>query len=444
MTSQDSKSFKVQTPIGVSDVLPDQHRYFTFLKKVIRHRCRQSGFRRITTPTFEFSELFETAMGETTDLVRNELYRFEDPKECRLALRPEGTVGVARAYVQHHMETWPQPVELYYIEPFYRYVRPQKGKTRQSWQFGYEILGESDPALDAQVVQLSHKILEDLGVAHLFDIHVNSVGCNECRPKYLEDLSNYLVGKERSLCPDCIERTPHSPLRLLDCSQEDCRILAQLAPALKKYLCKGCGEFHEKFMNYLQEMGIKATHTETLFRGLDFYTRSVFEFFEKDTGMESSIGGGGHYDNLVESLGGAPTPAVGAGFAMERVIQLMKKEKIEVPSKDDLHLFVAQLGDEAKKKCLNLLWELRENGIKTVGALGKGSMKEQLKLAEKFKVPYTLILGITEVREGTIIIRDMKRGQQRMVPFDTVVEEVVKLIGDTNLDTYSPGELVYE
>lgn len=435
---------KYQTPIGVSDVLPDQHRYFTFLKKVIRHRCRQSGFRRITTPTFEFSDVFESALGETTQLVQEELYAFQDGKECRLTLRPEGTVGVARAYVQHEMETWPQPVELYYIEPFYRYLRPQKGKTRQFWQFGFEVIGESDPALDAQVVQLSHKILEDLGVAHLFDIQVNSVGCGDCRPKYFEDLSNYVIGKERSLCAKCLERVPKNPLRLLDCEEEDCKILAQLAPQLKKYLCKGCVEFHQKFLDYLKEMGLMVHTNDNLFRGMDFYTKTVFDFFEKGTEDRLSIGGGGRYDGLIEQMGGGQTPAVGASFSMERVVHHMKREKIEVPSKDDLHLFVAQLGDEAKKKCLNLLWELREHGVKTVGALGKGSMKEQLKLAEKFKVPYTLIMGITEVREGTAIIRDMKRGQQRMVPFNTVVDEVVRLIGESNLDTYSPGELVYE
>lgn len=434
---------KFQTPIGVFDILPEQHQYYTFIKKVVRHRCRQSGFRRITTPVFEFTDVFEQSIGGDTDLVQKEMYTFSDPKEKSLSLKPEGTAGIVRSYLQHGMSELPQPVELYYIEPCFRYEPNQKGHYRQFWQFGFEVIGESDPALDAQVVQLSKKILEDLGVAHLFTVQVKSIGCTVCREKYVSDLQNYYVGKERSLCESCVGLIHKNPLRLLDCKQEDCNILAQIAPKLKSYLCKECQEFHQKFLVYLQEMNIQYEENENLIRGLDYYTRTIFEFWSVHDGGQNAVGAGGRYDGLVEKMGGIPTPAVGAAFGIERVISHMKREKIEVPSKDDLHLFVAQLGDEAKKKCLNLLWELREKGIKTVGALGKGSMKVQLKLAEKFKVPYTIIMGITEVREGTIIIRDMKRGQQRIVPFDTVVDEMVKVIGEGDLDMYSPGEVIY-
>lgn len=442
-STPNSKTKKFQTPIGVFDILPDQHQYYTFLKKVVRHRCRQSGFRRITTPVFEFTEVFQRSLGDETDIVQKEMYTFPDKKERSLTLKPEGTAGAVRAYLQHGMKELPQPVELYYIEPHFRYDRPQKGRYRQFWQFGYEVIGESDPALDAQVVQLSHKILDDCGIAHLYKIQVNSIGCQVCRAAYLVDLQNHYIGKERSLCENCVSRLHKNPLRLLDCKEEDCRILAQLAPQLKNYLCKDCKEFHAKFLDYLKAMGLNHVENDKLVRGLDYYTKTVFEFWDVIDGAQNAVGGGGRYDGLVELMGGVATPAVGAAFGMERIIAAMKREKVEVPSKDDLHLFIAQLGDEAKKKCLNLLWELREQGIKTVGALGKGSMKAQLKLADKFRVPYTLILGITEVREGTIIIRDMHKGQQKTVPFDRVVDEVVKLIGESNLDFYSPGELVY-
>jgi histidyl-tRNA synthetase len=209
------------------------------------------------------------------------------------------------------------------------------------------------------------------------------------------------------------------------------------------YLCAECREFHAKFLEYLKEVGLKYVENTSLVRGLDYYTKTVFEFWDAEQGAQNAIGGGGRYDGLVELMGGQPTPGVGAAFGMERVIANMKREKIDIPSKDDLHVFVAQLGDEAKKKCLNLIWELRERGIKTVGALGKASMKAQMKLADRFKVPYTLILGITEVRDGTIIIRNMAKGQQRIVPIDAVIDEVVQLIGEEHLDRYSPGELVY-
>jgi histidyl-tRNA synthetase len=437
------KPRKLQTPLGVFDILPDDQLYYTFIKKVVRHRCRQSGFRRITTPVFEFTDVFQRSIGNETDIVSKEMYTFKDRKERSLTLRPEGTAGVVRAYIEHGMKELPQPVELYYIEPFFRYDRPQKGRYRQFWQFGFEVIGELDPALDAQIVLMSHKILEDLGIEALFTIQVNTIGCQTCRGKYITDLQNYYVGKERSLCENCVNRLDKNPLRLLDCKEEDCTILAQMAPKLSMYLCKDCKEFDEKFLMYLDELDLKYVKNESLVRGLDYYSRTVFEFWDRSRGAQNAIGGGGRYDSLVETMGGQPTPAVGASFGMERIIYQMKREKIEVPSKDDLHIFVAQLGDEAKRKCLKLLWDLRDRGIKSVGALGKGSMKAQLKLADKFNVPYTLILGITEVRDGTIIIRDMAKGQQRHVPMDSIVDEVVKLIGSKNLDTYSPGELLY-
>ncbi|MDP2625253.1 MAG: histidine--tRNA ligase [Candidatus Peregrinibacteria bacterium] len=434
---------KVQTPSGVFDIIPDEQLYYTYIKKVVRHRCRQSGFRRITTPIFEFKDIFERSIGETTNLVQNELFSLENSQSQKFVLKPEGTVGIARAYVQHNMEELPQPVELYYIEPHFRAGSTRKGSFRQFWQFGFEVLGESDPALDAQVIQLGHKILEDLGIAHLFTIQVNSIGCGICREKYITDLENYYIGKERSMCKNCVDTLNHNPLRLLDCKEEDCEILAHLAPKLKLYLCKECKAFHEKCLEYLNEMDLKYVENENLVRGLDYYSRTVFEFWDPKQGSSVAVGSGGRYDKLVESLGGPPTPGVGAAFGMERIIHHMKREKIDVPSKDDLHIFVAQLGDEAKKKCLNLIWELRERGVKTVGALGKGSVKGQLQLATKFGVPYTLILGITEVREGTIIVRNMAKGQQRSIAFDEVVDEVVKLIGEKNLDKYTPGEIIY-
>lgn len=434
---------KLQTPLGVFDILPEDHLYYTHIKKVVRHRCRQSGFRRITTPTFEFTDVFQRSIGDATDIVQKEMYTFSDRKDRSLTLKPEGTAGVVRAYLQHGMKELPQPVELYYIEPHFRYDRPQKGRYRQFWQFGFEVIGELDPALDAQTIQLSHKIFEDLGIAHLLSLQINSIGCPICRAEYITQLLNYYVGKERSLCENCRGRLEKNPLRLLDCKEEDCQILAQLAPKLKMYLCKECKEFQAKVLEFLEATDIEYQENDKLVRGLDYYTRTVFEFWDKTEGAQNAVGGGGRYDGLIELMGGAPTPAVGTAFGMERIILNMKKEKISVPSKDYLHIFVAQLGDEAKKKCLNLLWELRERGVKTVGALGKGSMKAQLRLADKFNVPYTLILGITEVRENTIIIRDMAKGQQRIVPFDMIIDEVVSLIGEKNLDKYSPGEIVY-
>ncbi|MFC1748427.1 histidine--tRNA ligase [Pseudomonadota bacterium] len=432
-----------QTPKGVHDILPEDHEFYTFIKKVVRHRCRQAGFRRITTPVFEFTDLFRRSIGGTSDIVSKEMYTFEDRKGRSLTLRPEGTAGVVRAFIQHGMSSWAQPVELYYIDPYFRYDRPQKGRYRQFWQFGFEIIGESDPALDAQLIHICYKIYDDLGIAGLLNLQLNSIGCATCRPQYVNLLKDYYFGKERSLCHECKVRLDTNPLRLLDCKEEDCQILAEIAPKMSDHICEECKEYHSNVKEYLEEMGIEYHENPTLVRGLDYYTKTVFEFWDRTDGAQNSVGGGGRYDGLIELLGGQSTPACGFAAGMERIIANMKREKIRVPKKDDLHLFVAQLGKEAKKKCLPLISDLRDAGIKTMGALGKGAIKHQLRLADKFNVPYAVIIGLTEVREGTAIIRDMKVGTQKTVPVDDVVDEVTKLLGEKEIDKYSPGEAIY-
>ncbi len=432
-----------QTPKGVHDILPGDHEYYTFIKKVVRHRCRQAGFRRISTPIFEFTEVFTRSIGDLSDIVSKEMYTFSDRKDRSLTLKPEGTAGVMRSYIQHGMQSLAQPVQLFYLEPHFRYDRPQKGRYRQFWQFGFEIIGESDPALDAQIIYLAHKILDDVGIAGLFSLQLNNIGCQICRPNYITALKDFYFGKERSLCGQCRDRLEKNPLRLLDCKEEDCRILAQLAPKMADYLCAECKEFDMQVKQFLGEQKIEFQQNNSLVRGLDYYTKTVFEFWDRSDGAQNAVGGGGRYDGLAELMGGNPTPACGFAAGIERIIANMKREKIRVPHKDDLHLFVAQLGHEAKMKSLPLINELREAGVRTMGALGKGAIKTQMRLADKFKVPYTLILGLTEVREGNIIIRDMKVGTQVTIPFEDAVKEVVKRIGKENLDRYSPGELIY-
>ncbi|MFH1218500.1 MAG: histidine--tRNA ligase [Candidatus Peregrinibacteria bacterium] len=432
-----------QTPRGVHDILPDDYEFYTFIKKVVRHRARQAGFRRISTPIFEFTEVFKRSIGDTSDIVSKEMYTFEDRKGRSLTLKPEGTAGVARSYIQNGMAGWPQPVLLYYFEPHFRYDKPQKGRYRQFWQFGFEIIGESDPALDAQCIQLAQKIHKDLGIAEFFNLQINTIGTPEARGKYMQVLEDYYVGKERSLCENCKIRVKQNPMRLLDCKEEDCQILAELAPVMRDYLDKESLDFHEELKGYLDEIGMKYEENPRLVRGLDYYTKTVFEFWDKDEGAQNAVCGGGRYDGLIELMGGQSTPAVGFASGVERIIANMKREKIRVPSKDELHVFVAQLGVEAKKKCLRLIEELREAGIKTMGALGKGSINIQLKLADKFKAPYAVLIGITEVREGTAIVRDMKKGVQETVKMEKVAGRLVKLIGEKNLEKYSPGELLY-
>ena len=440
-TDEKKKVQRLQTAPGIHDVLPKDHEYHTFIKKVVRHRARQAGFTRITTPVMEFTEVFERGVGEHTDIVEKEMYTFPDRSGRSMTLKPEGTAGVVRAYLQHGMGSLPQPVELFYIEPHFRYDRPQKGRYRMFWQFGFEVIGESDPALDVQLIQMAYKIFEDLGLTDMFDLQLNNIGTKKSREKYREALINYYVGKERSLCESCNNRLHNNPMRLLDCKAEDCQILAGLAPKFEAYRSKEDKEHHERVLEYLEELEIPYNENDRLMRGLDYYTQTVWEFWDKSTGGQNAVGGGGRYDGLVEIMGGPETPAVGFACGIDRIIMHMKQNNLLPPSKDNIHVVVAQLGDLAKEKCLKIIEALRDRGVKTVGALGKGSIKAQLRLADKHNVPYALILGSTEVREGTIIIRSMDKGQQRHVPLDEVIDEVVKLIGEENLDRYSPGEV---
>src|SRR3989338_4216867 len=316
-----------QRPKGVHDILPGDHEYFTYIKKVVRQRARQIGFRRVSTPIFEFTDVFKRSLGDQTDIVTKEMYTFQDRKGRSLTLKPESTAGVVRAYIEHNMQTWPQPVELYYIEPHFRYDRPQKGRFRHFWQYGFEIIGESDPALDAQLIFLGKKIMDDLGIGDAFELQINSIGCNnkECRPRYMEDLKNYYFGKERSLCADCRVRMEKNPLRLLDCKEEDCHILAGLAPKMKDYLCEECKTFHKELLEFLGELKIKYVENSSLVRALDYYTKTVFEFWDKEMGAQNAVCGGGRYDGLIELMGGQPTPAVGFAAGIERVVDNMKK-----------------------------------------------------------------------------------------------------------------------
>ena len=424
-----------QAPRGTYDVLPDDHLYFSFIKKVVRHRCRQAGYRRISTPMFEDIEVFTHGLGETTDIVEKEMFTFESKKGKKFALKPEGTAGVVRAYIQQGMQQLPKPVELYYIEPHFRYNRPQKGRFRQFHQFGLEVIGEHDAAIDAQVVYLAHKINYDLGIADRLTLQINTIGCPECRQKYKEDLINYYTGKERSLCEDCKNRMHVNPLRLLDCKEEDCQILASMAPKFENVIDEECKEHFKLLLDYLDELKVPYVKNPHLVRGLDYYTRTVFEFWSKNEGAQNATGGGGRYDGLVELMGGQPTPAVGYAAGIERIINYMKESGIRPPNKDKVQVFVAQLGLLAKKRSLPLLNELRERGINTIGAVGKDSIKAQMSLADRLGARYALIFGQIEVQENTIILRDMKKGSQENLPYDGIIDVLVEKLGENKLES---------
>ncbi len=431
------------SPIGMGDVLPKDHEYFTFIKKVLRHRCRQAGFKRISTPIFERTDVLKKALAEEADRIERSMYSMRDPEGTDLTVRSGNTIGIARAYVEHKFDEMPQPMFFYYIEPQARFTEIKSGYYRHFHQFGLEVIGESDPALDAQVIYVANQINKDLSIDDRFELQINSMGDRESRERYLVDLTNFFVGKERGIPSEYRDLIQRDPLQLFLIEDEDVQILCEMAPKIDAYWSPESKEYHDDLCEYLDELGIKYVKNNKLFRKLPYYTETVFEFWEKNRGRHRAIGGGGRYDNLIERLGGKPTPAVNYAAGLERIVAQMKIKKAIVPSKDDINIFVAQLGKEAKKKCLSMLTQMHDEGIKAIGAIGKCSMKEQIALAEKFKVPYMVLMGLTEVREGVAIIREMKRGTQVTMKYEDIIPEVIKRIGVGELDKYTPGEILY-
>ena len=422
------------------DILPEDHEFFTLVKKAVRHRCRQAGFVRITTPLVENVGVFQRGIGDGTDIVEKEMFTLKDRNDNLLALRPETTASVMRAFIEHGMNSWPQPVQFYCIEPAFRYDRPQKGRYRQFWQYSVEVIGEKDPSIDAQVILLGRKILEDLQIADRFELQINTIGNLASRKDFENALQNHFAGKSHALCPDCKRRLEKNPLRILDCKNEDCQILSSLAPKFDQFLDQESKDFYQKVLSILRELQIPFVENKSLVRGLDYYCDTVFEFWDKSQGSQNAIGGGGRYDGLCEKLGGSHAPAVGFSFGVERVISHLKEAEIKPPKKDKVHVFVACLGELAKMKAVRILSDLHDLGIHALGAMGKSSIKAQMKMADKLGADWCLILGDIEVKEQTVILKDMKKGEQNPMPESEVLEKILKLVGKEDIDKWEIGE----
>ncbi len=435
---QDSKA---SAPTGMHDILPKNHDLFNMVKKVIRHRCRQAGFRRITTPIFEKTDTLKKAFAESADLVERSLYTLRDPHGEDLVVRPSNTIGIARAYAEHNFDDFPQPISLYYIEQQARYT-DKPGYYRFFNQFGTEVIGQDDAALDAQIVYLAFAIFKDLKIMDRLEIQINSFGNREVKDNYVDELKSFFESKKRSVPEKYQHFIERDPIQLFLIQDEDLEILCKMAPKIQDFWDTDSKEYFKLFTEYLDELSIPYTINPSFFRKQPYYSGIIFEFWEKNRGRKKAVGGGGRYDTLIERLSGVAKPAVNFIGGIERIIAQMKISKVVVPNKDELDVFVAQLGVEAKKKCLSLLARLHNRGIKAIGAIGKSSMKEQIAMAESFKAPYMILMGLTEVREGKAIIREMSKGTQQAVAIDKVIDQMVKLIGEDNLDNYSPADAV--
>ena len=409
-----------KAPRGTQDILPEDQPYWRHIQEHIHHICQLYGYQQLDTPIFEATPLFVKGVGEATDIVEKEMYSFKDKGGEFLTLRPEFTAGVVRAYLEHGMHVLPQPVRLYSIGPAFRYDRPQAGRYRQFHQFNVEAIGEQDPAVDLEVMSLAWQFYEELGFKGL-SFQLNSTGCPRCRPRYLKVLVEYYSQHVDEICDDCRRRLERNPLRVLDCKEEACQPIIAAAPPITDYLCQECAQHFETLMGYLDALGRPYTLNHRLVRGLDYYTKTVFEVWAEGIGAQSAVCGGGRYDGLAEVLGGPPTPGVGFASGLERVILTMKFQGIEVPPLPSPKIWVAYLGQKAKITALKLLADLRSAGLGATCAFGDRSLKAQLRTANKSGAAFALILGEEEVRAGQVVVRDMAKGEQRAVALEEVV-----------------------
>ncbi len=418
---------KFQTPTGMHDILPKDQAYFRKIYNVVESIANFYGFGKIDTPILEQSELFSKGVGLDTDIVQKEMFSLKTRGGDYLSLRPEGTAPVVRAYIQKGMINLPQPVKLWYFGPFFRYERPQAGRFRQFWQFGLEILGEKGPVIDAEIIQIFYNILKDLKFKNLL-VEINSIGDSQCRPYYKKLLKNYFRSRERLLCTDCRRRLKTNPLRILDCKRERCQSIVSQAPQSIDNLCDTCHEHFKEVLEFLDEAEISYRLNPYLVRGLDYYTKTVFEIVEDSVEEKTSgaLVGGGRYDNLSKILGRRDIPGTGGAAGVERIITSMKKSGSAVSRVTPPKIFLSQVGKLAKRKSLKLFEEFRKDKISIIESFGRDSLRAQLAKANKFGVLYTLILGHKEAIDGTIIVRNMKTGKQKTVKIDKVVKEMKK------------------
>jgi len=419
------KKSRFQAPTGMHDILPEDQKYFKKIYDVVSDIADFYGFGKIDTPILENEELFSGGVGLTTDIAQKQMYQLKTKGGDSLCLRPEGTASVVRAYIENGMNTRPQPLKLWYFGPFFRYEHPQADRYRQFWQFGFEIFGEQSPIVDAQIIQIFYNILNELKLKDL-TIEVNSIGDEKCRPYYKKLLRSYLKPKEDFLCADCKKRIKENIFRILDCKKEKCQEVINEAPQIIDHLCEECHKHFKEVLEFLDEIEIPYNLNPYLVRGLDYYTRTVFEIFENSQGSKSSLLGGGRYDKLVKTLRGKDTPACGGAAGIERIVNLMKAQEIKLPNPAQPEIFLSQLGVLAKKKSLKLFEDFRKAGLKITESFGKDSLKVQLNRADRIGVKYTLILGQQEVVQDKIIIRNMDSGKQEIVGLNEVVKEMKK------------------
>ncbi len=411
---------------GTKDILPEEWPYWYYVERAIRKVTRLYGYEQIATPILEETGLYVRGVGQGTDIVDKEMYTFEDRGGRSLTLRPEFTAGIMRAYLEHGMHVLPKPVRLYSVGPIFRYERPEAGRYRQHTQFNVEAIGEQDPALDFEVISLALQFFEELGFSK-YRLQLNSTGCPKCRPNYVSVLVDYYQDKRDVICDDCKRRLERNPLRVLDCKAEQCQPVIAGAPNIRDHLCDDCRTHFDQLLQYLDNAGIEYDINPRLVRGLDYYTKTVFEVWVQGIGSQNALCGGGRYDGLIEELGGPPTPGIGFGSGIERLVLTLQEQGIEVPPAPKPDVLLVHLGSEAKAEAVRLVSELRHKAVPALVTYGQKSLRAQLRDANRAGVQVAVIIGEEELQKGVVQLKWLDKGTQETAPREEAVQKLVDL-----------------
>ncbi len=413
-----------KAPRGTKDITPKESYKWTYVENKFREVCSLFGYEEMRTPIFEHTELFKRSVGDTTDIVQKEMYSFTDKGDRDITLKPEGTAGVVRAFIENKLYAETQPTKLFYITPCFRYERPQAGRQRQFHQFGIEALGSDKPSIDAEVIALAVQFFNEVGLKDLA-VSINSVGCPTCRAEYNAKLKEYLDKKADVLCETCLDRKDKNPMRVIDCKNPNCQENLKDIPFMIDHICDECSEHFEKLQTYLKEMDVNFVVDKTIVRGLDYYKKTAFEIISNDIGSQSTVCGGGRYDGLVEQLGGPKgVSGIGFGLGVERLLLTLENNNIEIPNAKSTDIFIATIGDNAKTKSFKILKDLRSNHISADNDHLDRSMKAQFKYSDKINAKFTVVIGDDELANDSVTLKDMAKSEQTTIKLSELVQEL--------------------
>lgn len=412
----------IKAPRGTQDILADQTYLWKFLEDTMLEIASLYGFKEVRTPTFEDMSLFKRSVGDSTDVVQKEMYEVQAEKGKDLyGLKPEGTAGVVRAAIEHGLLKDALPLKVCYVTPCFRHERPQAGRLREFHQFGIEMFGTQSASADAEIISVAKNILDVLGLKNV-NLFINSIGCPTCRAEYHKALQEYFLKYKDNLCGTCLERLDKNPMRILDCKSPDCSVIAKAAPVVLDYLCDECNGHFQSVKERLTSLNIDFKIKPTIVRGLDYYTKTVFEFVADDLGAQSTVCGGGRYDGLVEQMGGSKNPALGFAMGLERLLLVLKAQEIDVPKPLDCELYIASMGEKANIKAHALTNTLRREGFYVECDSMQRSVKAQMKYANKIGASMSMVIGDTELETGIVKLKEMKTGEDKEVAFDQISE----------------------